>query len=298
MTQQFDYTPILGWSVSRYDKFLSCKRQYFYDYYLKHDPDHSPQEIRELKKLTSIALEKGNIVHHVIGVFLRRLLASEEPIDVQRFMDYAERTAEEGCNSKAFAEVYYREIESVNAGEFFNGIRDALQNFLNSDRHKWITSEAIDVKKNWVIEPGGYGETRLNEMKVYCKVDFLFPVGDDIYVLDWKTGKRYDQKHKKQLLGYTAAVSSDYGKDPTRIIPIIAYLQPSYEEREMKFNEFDVQEFIARIEKETEEMYSFCQDVEDNIPKDKEKFTRTTNAAVCGHCNYRELCGVTGNHSK
>jgi CRISPR/Cas system-associated exonuclease Cas4 (RecB family) len=296
MTQQFDFTPILGWSVSRFDKFLSCRRQYFYDYYLKYDRDHPTQKIRNLKRLTSVPLEKGNIVHHVIGVFLRRLLASEEPIDVRRFMDYAERTAEEQCNSKSFAEVYYGETENIDASGFFDEIRVALESFLNSDRYKWITKEAIDVKKDWVIEPRGYGETRLNGMKAYCKVDFLFPVGEDIYVIDWKTGKRYEQKHRKQLLGYTAAVSSDYSKDPTRIIPIIAYLQPSYEEIQMEFNEFDVQDFMTRMEKETEEMYSFCKNVEENIPKEKEEFKKTANTAVCGHCNYRELCGRAGEH--
>ena len=38
-TEKFDYTPILGWSVTRYDKFLTCKRQYYYEYYGKYDPD-------------------------------------------------------------------------------------------------------------------------------------------------------------------------------------------------------------------------------------------------------------------
>ncbi|MCX6071749.1 MAG: hypothetical protein NTU91_12985 [Chloroflexi bacterium] len=35
LIQQFPYTPILGWSLSRYDLFSLCKRKYFFHYYTK-----------------------------------------------------------------------------------------------------------------------------------------------------------------------------------------------------------------------------------------------------------------------
>ena len=33
--KQFPFTPILGWSSTRYDMFSLCRRRYFYHYYGK-----------------------------------------------------------------------------------------------------------------------------------------------------------------------------------------------------------------------------------------------------------------------
>jgi len=288
--KKFEFTPILGWSVSRYDKFTLCKRYYYYDYYAKYDGVYPREKIEELKRLTSIPLEIGNIVHKVIRKFLERLLKSEEKIDESRFMGFVKGKTDEYCQSKKFMEVYYNEVNDINPDELFAEIQNALDNFLNSSGHDWLIKKAVVNKNNWLIEPPGYGETRLNEMKVYCKVDFLFPVADEIYIIDWKTGKRIEEKHKKQLLGYASWASYHFEIEPTKINSIVAYLRPSYEEIKMKFNEDDIQEFAIQVKKETEEMYSFCHNVEENIPKDKEEFIQTTNINICKYCNYRELC--------
>lgn len=290
MIKRFGFTPILGWSVSRYDKFLSCKRRYYYDYYAKYDKVYPRKQIEKLKKLTSIPLEIGNTVHQVIKVLLDRLLKSEEVVNVARFSDFTKRQTEENCCSKTFAEVYYNEVSGINADELLDKVQDALSNFLKSERYNWLTTKALSNKTDWIIEPPGYGEARLSGMKIYCKVDFLFPVGDAIYIIDWKTGKRDEEKHKKQLLGYVSWASFHLDKDPVKIVPTIAYLKPSYEEVQMKFNEYDIQDFAIQIKEETEEMYSLCSNIEENIPRDKEEFTKTTNIKVCNYCNYRELC--------
>lgn len=285
----FEYTAILGWSVSRYDKFNSCKRQYFYDYYAKYDNEYPRHKINKLKELTSIPLEKGNIVHDVIGVFLARLLKSEDNIDTSRFLDFAKRKTEEQCRIKKFIEVYYKELPVIDETAILNGVNESLNNFLTSPRYDWLIKEAVLDKRNWLVDPPGYGEARLNEMKVYCKVDFLFPLKNSLYIIDWKTGKK-DEKHKKQLLGYVSWASYHFGKHPTDIIPIIAYLQPAYEELQMGFNEYDIEEFARQVRKETDEMQSLCANIGENIPKPKEEFVKTSNEIICKFCNYRELC--------
>jgi hypothetical protein len=70
--KKFKYTDILGWSVSRYGRFLDCKRQYFYDYYAKFDNDAPIEKIQFLKSLTSKALETGNIAHDIIRDVFKR----------------------------------------------------------------------------------------------------------------------------------------------------------------------------------------------------------------------------------
>ena len=81
-----------------------------------------------------------------------------------------------------------------------------------------------------MIEPPGYGQTEINGLKAYCKVDFLFPVEDMIYIMDWKTGKADTDKHTKQMIGYSAWASYHFEHAPEKIQPIIAYLKPDYSE--------------------------------------------------------------------
>ena len=71
--KQFPFTPILGWSMSRYSMFSICKRKYFYHYYNKYDPKIPVRLIREMKDLGSIPLVTGIAAHQVIEALLNRL---------------------------------------------------------------------------------------------------------------------------------------------------------------------------------------------------------------------------------
>ena len=288
--KQFGFTPILGWSASRYDTFSACKRQYFYHYYAKYDRDYPRQRIDTLKRMTTMPLETGNIVHDVMEVLLQRLLKTDEAIHIDRFHDYTRRRTEEYCAKKVFAEAYYGEMIHIDIEDIFNRVQTCLKNFLSGERFDWIMRKAIRTRENWIIEPGGYGETKIDGMKAYCKVDFLFPLENKIFILDWKTGKHKDKRHRKQLLGYASWASFHLSRNPSDIVPIVAYLQPTYHEKNLLFNEFDIQEFTVQVRKETDEMYAYCRNVPENIPRDKAEFMKTENRNICAYCNFRELC--------
>ncbi|MBE9569120.1 MAG: PD-(D/E)XK nuclease family protein [Proteobacteria bacterium] len=286
----YEYTPILGWSTSRYGMFRTCKKKYFYHYYGKFDEEYPRSKIEELKNLTSIPLEIGNIVHDTIRDILRRLLKSEKEIDKGRLFDYTRHTTETSCNSKTFDEVYYKKMDEVRVEDIFEKIIDRLYHFLDSDTFSFITTGALPSKGRWIIEQQGYGETRIEGMKAYCKVDFVFPVDDKIYILDWKTGRPDHEKHRKQLLGYAYWVFSEFDTPIASIIPIIVYLNPQYKELRVEIGEGDIQGFARMMKRETEEMYAFCRDIEQNIPRPKEVFEKTDQLAICNYCNFKELC--------
>lgn len=288
--KRFGYTAILGWSASRYETFQACKRQYYYTYYAKYDPTHTRERIDTLKRMTTVPLETGNIVHDVIEVLLNRLIKTDASIETDRFRDYVYRKTMDYCRSKTFAEEYYRETPSVDIEEIFGKVRECLDNFMKSERFDWLIREAIGQREKWLIEPGGYGETRIDGLKAYCKVDFLFPLDDRVFIMDWKTGKPNETRHRKQLMGYASWASFHLMKDPDRITPVIAYLYPAYSEKHLTFNEFDLQEFHLQVRKETEEMYAFCRNPEENTPREKDVFLMTSNRIICDYCNFRELC--------
>lgn len=292
MVRKFEFTYVLGWSASRYDTFSSCRRKYYYQYYSKSEPEELQIKINTLKSLTSVPLEIGNVSHEVIKVLLERLQKTAKPIERDRFLEYVARKAREILADKVFAEVYYKEKDEVDAeSEIIPRVRSALTNLIDSPRLPWLMEDAILHKEDWVIEPGGYGECRIDGMKAYCKVDFLFPANDEVHIFDWKTGKPDDKKHLRQMLGYANWAHFHLGTSFSDVRITVAYLLPEYKERPIDRNEFEFEQFADVIRNETEEMYEYCEDVDFNRPRPKEEFEMTDNLKICSWCNFRELCG-------
>ena len=287
--KKYAYTPILGWSFSRYDTFSNCKRKYFYNYYGKHDREFSVERIEFLKGLTSIPFEIGTISHDVIEVVLKRLLKTTVPIDREKFELYLEKHILTKLDKNYF-ENYYGGVEKIELDQLLGKTKLCLKNFLASNRFEWIRDIAIAEKNNWVIEPPGYGESRLGEMKLYCKVDFLTPLDGKIVILDWKTGKKDEKKHPKQLVGYASWALHNIDKEAQDIEPIMVYLYPEYDEVRINVNDYDLNEYKEIIITQTQEMYGYCGNYEENIPLAKEEFPMVEDNKFCKYCNYKELC--------
>lgn len=290
----YEFTPILGWSISRYELFRKCRRWYFYHYYRKHVPGVSLQKINRLRSLTTIALEAGNIVHDIVEKFLKRLQKSDAQIDRPRFFEYARGLTVEYSSKKEFLETYYGKKQLVDSSDIYPRVNACISNFLDSPCFNWIFMKALTNRENWLIEPGGYGETRIQGMKAYCKMDFLFPVDDGVYILDWKTGSRDEYKHGMQLKAYALAARHNFDIPVARLFPKIIYLYPEVSEFSTSFSEDDLSEFVETVKSQTEEMYAFCADVQQNIPLPMDTFHCTENKKICGFCNYREICECGG----
>ena len=48
--------------------------------------------------------------------------------------------------------------------------------------------------------------------------------------------------------------------------------------------------FKNTVLEQSEEMYSFCSNYEENLPLAKEAFTMTEDTKFCSYCNFKELC--------
>ena len=287
--KRFGYTPILGWSFSRYETFTNCKRKYFYNYYGKHDSEFDSEKIEFLRGLTSLPLETGNITHEIIQSILKRFLKSTQPIDRDKFEIFLNKNIIPSL-SKKFFEIYYGGLEKIEHDQLLEKTKLCLNNFLASERFKWIKDTAVSAKDNWIIEPSGYGESRLDGMKLYCKVDFLIPFDGRIVILEWKTGKKNEENHSRQLVGYASWTFNHLGKEACDIDPVIVYLFPEYEEIPVRVTSENLENFKNTVLEQSEEMYSYCSNYEENIPLAKEAFTMAEDTKFCSYCNYKELC--------
>jgi CRISPR/Cas system-associated exonuclease Cas4 (RecB family) len=288
--ETYPFSPVLGWSLSRYEVFDKCKRQYFYQYYSRHVTEIPAYKISQLKQLTSVALEIGNVVHDVMEAFLKRLQKDDSSIDEQKFYDYARQKAASYFSTKTFVENYYEFGQKPDLGDAISRINVCLSNFMKSPCFTWLFMKAIINKENWMIEPPGYGETRLDGLKAYCKMDFLFPVDKEVYILDWKTGRKDTYKHSRQLIGYAAAASNNFGITFDAIVPKIIYLQPDFDEFELKIRDGELEEFFKTVKRQTDEMCALCKNPAQNIPSPMDAFPATPSPSMCNYCNFRELC--------
>lgn len=290
----FAFTDILGWSNSRHDTFQSCKRRYYYTYYSKYD-FKNVSKIYVLRNLTSVPLEIGNITHKLLETMLRRFQKTFEPIDHEKLFSFAQRQVHDICRTKTFEDIYYGKRTEIDFDEeIVKPVCTALLNFLQSDRMQWIYEEALINKDDWIIELQGdhrYGECRIDSLKAYCKVDFMFPIGDgEIHILDWKTGKEHYGKHSTQLRGYAGWARCMFGLEFEKINLTIAYMLPEYRENSVQVNEYDLDNFANTVREESQEMYKYCADHHANIPLPKESFPMTEAVNFCKTCNFRELC--------
>jgi hypothetical protein len=288
------YTPNLGWSHSRYETFSSCKRKYFYQYYPKFDREFEPKKIQELKQLSSAPLVVGDIVHKAIEAILNRLQKSEDAIDRERLDGWISDAIAKEVRSKNFMEVYYGQVSEVDVDEMKEKATLCVNNFVDSDRFKWVMSEGVKFKKAWIIEPPGFGETVIEGSKAYAKFDFMHRGEDEILIFDWKTGKEDNEKYLNQLRAYSFWASYHLQVDPHKITPVIAYLYPEYSEVECSFDEAAYHEFATTVRAQIDEMKGYCSDPQENIPKDKEQFPKRTFSNFCNYCNYKELCWGQG----
>lgn len=288
--RKFEFTPVLGWSASRYDMFSVCKRRYYYTYYGQYDRTLPAGFVRKYKELVSISLETGGIVHEVIGFLLRRLSKATDELDRAKFFDFARRKTEHHLRTHKFQEIVYGERSVIEVDNVFPKVKACLENLITSDRYNWLVNVAAPTSSEWIIDQSGYGETRLEDMKIYCKVDFLFPINGEFHIIDWKTGKPEPEKHRRQMIGYAAWACHHLEIGPEIVAPVLAYLHPSYQEVRETFNHFDLEDFAILVRAGTEEMYSYCADCGQNVPLGIEYFPLRNDPRVCLSCNFRGMC--------
>ena len=289
MIKKFPFTPILGWSVSRYDTFSTCKRKYFYTYYPKFHSEYAEDEIKELKNLTSEVLTIGSLVHDVIETLLKRLQKSTETVDAEKLKKFIAQRVAEYCKKYQFIETYYQTKAILSEAEFTERIFEMVMKFLSTDRYQWLCQLPEESKQQWIIEPGGFGETRIGELKAYCKVDFMLPVGKDVFILDWKTGKEEVVKHRKQLIGYALFAQYHFQNQFEKVIPILSYLKEEYAETIPEITNQDISEFENTVQLESDEMKQLCSNVDQNIPRGIDHFPMI-DSKLCGYCEFRKLC--------
>jgi CRISPR/Cas system-associated exonuclease Cas4 (RecB family) len=291
---RYPYTEILGWSNSRYDRFQLCKRSYYYAYYAKHDTEFGPEKIKFYKSLSTVPLAVGSIAHEILETLFKRWIKSNAPIDMQRLRQKIANETETYVQQNPFAEIHYQSLAELPIAEMTEKVCAYIFDLLASPRMEWVASQSMENRKHWIIEPPGFGETRINGLKTYFKVDFLMPLNSELYIFDWKTGSPDPMKHRNQMLGYALFARHHLQWPIAHIHPILVYRNA--QETEVDIQPGDIEAFEDEIREQTREMYAYTQDIDRNIPREKSEFPMTHTLSLCRNCEFRALCNRTETH--
>jgi hypothetical protein len=253
------------------------------------------QKLVHLKSLSSVPMEQGSAIHHLIEISLKKLRNGNPNIDIPRLENYVEAYANTLIKQRQFFDTYYKGIE-VNAEDISENVLTKFKVFADSEVFGALTdlvaSGQTDVNK-WVVESNGdkYGETRIGSTKAYCVIDFLFPMGDETIIMDWKTGGA-SPSHRNQLLGYVLAAQTEFAINPLKTTTKAVYIAEN-EVEEVAFHPTieELANYKLEIANQAQEMYGYCAEVDKNKPKDISEFEMTPHEKLCSYCNFKEYCG-------
>jgi hypothetical protein len=304
----------LSWSSSRASCFRTCRRQYYYSYYLPWGGwgRGAPPERRRawlLKKMRRMPMEAGDIVHLAIqrwfeGRAAGQAMGEAEAVawsvgELRRRYKESRDGAWKARPGKRcrLAEHHYAEPR-INEGTGAAGTygRRYVERIERSLATFFRSADLADVR---AVEPSDYlaceefSTFELFGEKIHAVPDIAYRNGaGGVEIVDWKTGEPRDS-HRFQLAVYTFYAQDRWQADPTDVRCRAAYLERDVV-TEHRFTQDDLDEAHAAIGASIDRMRQLHFDA-DAGTGDPSAFPKLAaddaGLAECGRCNFRELCG-------
>jgi len=229
-----------SWSKSRHERFVECRRAYFYTYYGSWGGWSAPagSEVRELyvlKKLSSRWQWAGSVVHDALKQVLTRARATGELKPLEEVLESTRRRARAQF-AVSREKSYWREasrIVGLTEHEYAEPVKDedwkrlyeavidgslrafyaseTLEEIRRTPRDRWLTVDELD---SWYFEG----------TKIWAAVDFAYRDRDGrVHLLDWKTGKERGADHL-QVGTYALYARQKWDAPPDGVVGGLVYL--------------------------------------------------------------------------
>jgi len=246
--------PVSYLSYSQIETFKTCPLQYKFRYILR------------IPTPPSAALSFGSVIHETMKDFYQRLLAGQDPKKEDLLQILKENWSPLGYPSKAHEEKYKKEGEKI-LSEYFNQAYD-------SKNLPIALEQTFSVK----ISPS---------LKVGGKIDRIDKIGDEIEIIDYKTGqstKKKDVEKDLQLTLYALAAT-----DGTLTYMGIIKKTPDPQKTKISFYFFADQQKISTFRKPED-----FETVKKDLLKIAEEIGQSdfspTPSKLCDFCEYKLLC--------
>jgi len=296
--------PDFSWSQSRRAMFRECPRKYFWNYYGSHNGwlDDASEEARaawRLKKISTLHMTLGNVVHEIAASALGRVRGGERPPTGPELIEegrgrlnriWVLSQQHEAWQSSPGRHPMLMEFYRGNgpSGDLVQQIRDRLYDCLRHLPESESFREAVEAPRVEIREVDRLDFVELEGVKLYAQPDLLYRLGDAWRIVDWKTGGRASG-HAPQLRTYALYLRMRADLPPGPIIGRLEYLKDG-EALSLPISDRDVAEEKQAILDSVAAMRTYLEDPIRNAPKARESFPLAEDRRRCPTCNFYELC--------
>ena len=272
-----------------------CLRRVYWHYYgswngWNDDADPTARLAYKLKGLSTPPLVVGNIVHLILGRWLRTHI-SGEPFPLERLT--AEAMAEFDRPAKPvvyWSDVYSDGLDAELISEARNRVRWLLQ---RASGNSYIRRLARIPSDRIVLAD----ETRWADKKVdYCDID-LYGMPDFLAYsengspnfIDWKTGRGEAKDAEAQMGAQALFAREKFGIQLSSARAHIVYLD-SGDVTLIDNLEAAATEAAALVDSFITDMRRRLSDPDGNVAGDMERFPMSGDHGRCKLCNFKKLC--------
>lgn len=302
----------LRWSKSRGSVFRECLRKYYLRYYQAWEgwKRTAPEESRlayRFGKMATLATLAGQAVHAEIARHLHALKRGEtDGLDPEAAVAWM-RTVWKDTESKLYLknpkrhpplmEVYYDAAPAPEQRQkYAQRVRDCLGALAASKDYAELVG---DAPEDWVwierdddaFEPRTIFSVEFDE--AFGSPD-LVRLHDGVFqIYDWKTGTE-SPEDEVQVTVYAAWALQQLGARPEAVEGRLVYLNDGARLERVRISPRDIENVVALILKELDEMKRLLVDAQTNTPHPPERFPQTTDRMLCRRCEFREMCFPAG----
>lgn len=288
--------PLIQWSESRVKILRECKRRYYYYYFLSDKGwlKSSSEECKKaylLKKVTNGYMWAGTVVHDVIQSMIDNntyALELAQTKATQKFNAGVTESRTKGWKQNIskgtnLAEHYYGDKFDLNY--YIQRIDRCMKALFKSKIFAHI--QTLNDNDKITVEEFQNFSLNTNEI-VSVKMDFAFRAKDNVYIVDWKTGK-HNQSVKDQLRTYGMfALKNGWTKNVKNIVMLPVFLG----EQDANKIEIPLRTDMSDLIKQADiirKEWPLLVDAQ-NSRNDISKFPITDNVRSCISCHFREMC--------
>ena len=320
------FTNRFGWSVSRERLFDECPRKYYFHYYLswggwERKAPLISREAFKLKRLISLSLWRGQLVHYVVSKILQSMKAKGRVPDKNDVLGYMSKRfdaqLEFSRNRRYLSEPkkrgnrinidwtalveheYERPIDETRLGRARDECMAGIEGFYaspllprieRSDPARWTVEDLDHAEFSRDFEIGG--------VTLYAKTDFMFEENDSSFnVVDWKTNRPVsdedgaNENNRIQLGVYGLYATTVLSKPLDRLRLLEVNLLDRGVVKEHPIDEKSLRLSRAAVEAGIRKLSELLvdADVERNEPLGPASFPRIENGR-CAFCNFFRIC--------
>jgi CRISPR/Cas system-associated exonuclease Cas4 (RecB family) len=296
-----ELTNDFSWSFTRHRTFETCRRKYYYAYYgswggWEEGADERTKLLYRLKKITTVPMLVGDIVHQVINASLDYLGGhAEYPLEKaeQRAIDQfkqAWRESKEKAWKKSpsratnlFEHYYQEELSQEALLEFRDALVENVHGFYHSESYGFIKTIS---KREWLTKEK-LTTLDVDGIPVWVKLDFAARYGNRVYIYDWKTG-RVVKEDELQLAVYALYAMEHWGVQIEDLRLFDIYLRKQLPVK-VKVNQSHILQTEQLIHRSSNAMLNLLEDESSNLARE-DQFPLIDNPNICRRCNFKAAC--------